>query len=317
MNTQLLQIHGVSKQFPGVRALSDVSFTLAAGEVHALVGQNGAGKSTLMKILAGIQSPDAGTVAVDGRTVSIDGPRAAQALGISIIHQELSLMPDLTIAENIFIGRERRRGLGLFIDDADLNERARELFDQLGVALDPRAKVGSLVVAQQQVVEIVKALSFDARILIMDEPTAALTVTEAEALFGLIHRLKSGGTGIVYISHRLEELAAVADRITVLRDGACVGTMDADGADLRQVITMMVGHQVEGEIRPQPRPADPTVVLEVRGLSTKARLKDVSFELRRGEILGLAGLMGAGRTEVARAIIGADRTTAGERNNFV
>ncbi|WP_239000951.1 sugar ABC transporter ATP-binding protein [Jiangella asiatica] len=312
MNAQLVRVDGVSKTFPGVRALSDVSLTLDAGEVHALVGENGAGKSTLMKILAGIHHQDEGTVAIDGRVVEIDSPTAAQDLGISIIHQELSLMPDLTIAENIFIGRERRRGFGLFVDDADLNRRARELFDHLGIALDPRAKVGSLLVAQQQVVEIAKALSFDARIIIMDEPTAALTESETHALFGLIGDLKRHGTGIIYISHRLEELAAVADRITVLRDGACVGTLAARDADLRQVVSMMVGRQLRGQTRPPSLPGDLPTVLEVRGLSTKSLLKDVSFSLRRGEILGFAGLMGAGRTEVARAICGADRTDGGE-----
>ncbi|TDD69650.1 sugar ABC transporter ATP-binding protein [Jiangella aurantiaca] len=312
MNVHLLEIDRISKSFPGVRALSDVSFTLDAGEVHALVGENGAGKSTLMKILAGIHARDEGTISIDGRLVDVDGPHAAQALGISIIHQELSLMPDLTIAENIYIGRERRRGLGLFVDDADLNRRARELFDRLGIVLDPRAKVGSLLVAQQQVVEIAKALSFDARILIMDEPTAALTESETEALFDLIRDLKRNGTGVIYISHRLEELTAVADRVTVLRDGACVGTLPAGDIDLRKVISMMVGRQIQGETRPAPRPGDRPAVLEVRGLSTKSLLKDVSFELRRGEILGFAGLMGAGRTEVARAICGADRPDGGD-----
>ncbi|WP_129669838.1 sugar ABC transporter ATP-binding protein [Phytoactinopolyspora endophytica] len=309
---QLLTINGVSKGFPGVQALSGVHFELRAGEVHALVGENGAGKSTLMKVLAGIYHQDSGAIAIDGRAVDIDGPQAAQDLGISIIHQELSLMPDLTIAENIYIGRERRRGFGFFVDDHDLNRRATELFDHLGIVLDPRAKVGELLVAQQQVVEIAKALSFDARILIMDEPTAALTESETNTLFRLIRDLKRRGTGVIYISHRLEELKAIADRITVLRDGSYIDTLTTDETDLRHVISLMVGRHIKDETRPLPADGAQSTVLEVTGLSTKGLLKDVNFDLRRGEILGFAGLMGAGRTEVARAVCGADKADAGE-----
>ncbi|WP_312856571.1 sugar ABC transporter ATP-binding protein [Phytoactinopolyspora halotolerans] len=312
MDQQLLTINGVSKAFPGVRALHEVNFDLTSGEVHALVGENGAGKSTLMKVLAGIHRPDAGTIRVDGRTVEIDGPQAAQDLGISIIHQELSLMPDLTIAENIYIGRERRRGLGFFVDEKDLNRRAGELFERLGIVLDPRSRVGDLLVAQQQVVEIAKALSFDARILIMDEPTAALTESETETLFRLIRDLKQHGTGIIYISHRLEELKAVADRITVMRDGTYIDTLPAAETDLRHVISLMVGRQIRDETRPRPKTSATETVLQVRGLSTKRLLRDVGFDLRKGEILGFAGLMGAGRTEVARAVCGADKADAGE-----
>jgi ribose transport system ATP-binding protein len=309
---RLLELEGISKGFPGVQALADVRLELAAGEVHALVGENGAGKSTLMKVLTGIYQKDAGTIRLDGRPVDIDGPLAAQALGISIIHQELSLMPDLSIAENIFITRERRRGLGFFVDDRDLNRRASELFERLGISLDPRTKVGNLLVAQQQVVEIAKALSFDARVLVMDEPTAALTESETEILFRLIRDLRRRGTGVIYISHRLEELKEISDRITVMRDGEYVGTVATDEVELPQIISMMVGRQIKGEERPSaPTTAGPTV-LKVAGLSTKDLLKDVSFELRRGEILGFAGLMGAGRTEVARAICGADKMDSGE-----
>ncbi|AYY14210.1 sugar ABC transporter ATP-binding protein [Actinobacteria bacterium YIM 96077] len=312
MTDHLLEIDGVSKGFPGVQALSGVHLQLDAGEVHALVGENGAGKSTLMKILAGIYQEDSGTIRVNGRPVHIDSPRTAQNLGISIIHQELSLMPDLTIAENIYIGRERRRGLGFFMDDRDLNRRAGALFDQLGISLDPRTKAGDLLVAQQQVVEIAKAMSFDARILIMDEPTAALTDSETETLFGLIRDLRQHHTGIIYISHRLEELTAISDRITVLRDGSYIDTLATPDTDLRHVIALMVGREIKGETRPAvPRETRPTA-LEVTGLSTKSLLKDVSFDLREGEILGFAGLMGAGRTEVARAICGADRPDHGD-----
>ncbi|HSI92144.1 MAG TPA: sugar ABC transporter ATP-binding protein, partial [Jiangellaceae bacterium] len=312
MTDQLLRLEGISKSFPGVQALSNVHLDLSAGEVHAVVGENGAGKSTLMKILAGIHKQDAGTIYLDGRTADIDSPHTAQTLGISIIHQELSLMPDLTIAENIYIGRERRRGLGFFVDDKDLNRRAGELFDRLGISLNPRTRVGTLLVAQQQVVEIAKALSFDARILIMDEPTAALTESETETLFGLITDLKRRGTGVIYISHRLEELKAVSDRVTVLRDGEYIDTLPTPDVDLRQIISLMVGRQISDITRPAPAAADRPTVLEVSGLSTRSLLREVGFELRQGEILGFAGLMGAGRTEVARAICGADKMDHGE-----
>jgi ribose transport system ATP-binding protein len=309
---QLLRLEGISKSFPGVQALSDVHLDLRTGEVHAVVGENGAGKSTLMKVLAGIYEQDTGTIHLDGQVVDIGSPMTAQAMGISIIHQELSLMPDLTIAENIYIGREKRSGFGLLVDNKELNRRASELFDRLGIVLNPRVKVGQLLVAQQQVVEIAKALSFDARILIMDEPTAALTEAETETLFRLIRDLKRRGTGIIYISHRLEELAVISDRITVLRDGQYIDTMPTVDADLRRVISMMVGRQIASETRPSvPHVVRPSV-LEVSGLSTKSLLSDVSFDLKQGEILGFAGLMGAGRTEVARAICGADKIDGGE-----
>ncbi|MPZ73698.1 MAG: ATP-binding cassette domain-containing protein [Nitriliruptorales bacterium] len=310
MTDQLLSVDGVSKSFPGVKALKDVHVDLYPGEVHAVVGENGAGKSTLMKIVAGIYQPDAGTIRLDGEPVEVPGPLAAQHLGISIIHQELMLMPHLTVAENIYIGREKRRGP--FIDDKDLNRRARKLFDRLGISLDPRTKVSTLVVAEQQVAEIAKALSFNARVLIMDEPTAALTESETEALFGMIRDLKEQGTGILYISHRMEELRGISDRITVLRDGEYIGTVQTAETDLRQVISMMVGREIKGETRPDVEAVERPAALKVTGLSTRHLLDDVSFELKQGEILGFAGLMGAGRTEVARAICGADPSTAGE-----
>ncbi|REF36586.1 sugar ABC transporter ATP-binding protein [Thermasporomyces composti] len=311
MTDQLLRLEGISKSFPGVRALSNVSLDLHAGEVHALVGENGAGKSTLMKILTGVYAKDAGTILIDGKPVDIDGPQTAQALGISVIHQELSLMPDLTIAENIFIGREKRRWWA-FVDNKDLNRRAAQLFDQLGIYLDPRTKVGDLVVAQQQVVEIAKALSFDARILVMDEPTAALTEQETRVLFRIIRDLKRRGTGIIYISHRLEELREISDRITVLRDGEYIATMPTADADVRRVIALMVGREITHQTRPARSTRQRPTVLEVRGLTTKDLLRDVSFDVREGEILGFAGLMGAGRTEVARALCGIDPIERGE-----
>ncbi|GAA1802254.1 sugar ABC transporter ATP-binding protein [Agromyces neolithicus] len=307
----LLDVEGVSKGFPGVQALADVRLELRHGEVLALVGENGAGKSTLMKLLAGIYTPDAGTFRLNGEELTIEGPRHAQELGISIIHQEFNLMPDLTVAQNIFIGREERRG-GLFLDDRTLNRRAQDLFDRLGLALDPAQRVEQLTVAKQQMVEIAKALSFDAKVLIMDEPTAALNDAEVDVLFELIGRFRSPETGVIYISHRMEELSRVSDRITVLRDGRYVGTRVTAETEPKEIIALMVGREISGEQRPAPSHPDGAPVLSVRGLSTKHLLRDVSFDVHAGEILGFAGLMGAGRTEVARAIVGADRRESGQ-----
>jgi ribose transport system ATP-binding protein len=308
----LLEVKGVSKSFPGVRALSDMHLEVGAGQVLGLVGENGAGKSTLMKVLSGIYQKDTGSISMDGSPVEISSPSDASRLGISIIHQELHLMPDLTVAENIYIGREKRTTLGLLVDHKDTNRRAGELLRELGIALDPRARVGHLTVAQQQMVEIAKALSVSARVLIMDEPTAALTAAETAILFRLIEDLKLKGTGIVYISHRMEELQAITDRITVIRDGEYVDTLPTAGTDMRQVISLMVGRRIEGETRPAETSRERPVVLSVEGLTTRRLLRDVSFDLREGEILGFAGLMGAGRTEVARALVGADPVTRGE-----
>lgn len=310
MSSQLLKVSGVSKSFPGVQALKDVQFELNSGEVLAIVGENGAGKSCLMKILSGIYTKDAGTIVLDGEEVQIDSPKAAQRLGISIIHQETNLMPHLTIAQNIYIGREPRRGP--FVRERALNRRTGELLGRLGINLDPRELVENLTVAKQQMVEIAKALSFDARVLIMDEPTSALTDAETETLFTLIEGLKEHGTGVIYISHRMEELRRIADRVTVLRDGMYIGTLDKNELDIPTIIEMMVGRHIEEGARPAARDhAQDDVVLQVEGLGTRRLLKDISFELRRGEILGFAGLMGAGRTEVARAIVGADPTECG------
>ena len=310
MTRPLLEVQGISKSFPGVKALQDVEFRLDAGEVLVLVGENGAGKSTLMKILSGIYQRDEGSVRIDGAEVAIPVPAAAQELGISIIHQEMNLMPDLTVAQNIFIGREPRRGP--MLDEAALNRRAAALLRDLGIDLDVRRKVADLTVAAQQMVEIAKALSFDARVLIMDEPTSALTDTEVETLFTLIDSLRAKGTGIIYISHRMVEIKRLADRVTVLRDGRYIGTLEREEIDIPTIIEMMVGRSIDTSSKPEP--LDITgreVVLRVTGLTTRAMLEDVGFELHRGEILGFAGLMGAGRTETARAIIGADRATSG------
>lgn len=305
MSDQLLRVSGISKSFPGVQALKDVQFELNHGEVLTLVGENGAGKSSLMKILSGIYAKDSGTIVLEGKEIEIDSPKAAQELGISIIHQEMNLMPHLTVAQNIYIGREPR--IGPFVRARALNLRASELLTRLGVDLDPRALIEDLTVAKQQMVEIAKALSFNAKVLIMDEPTSALTESETETLFTLIEGLKRSGTGVIYISHRMDELRRLSDRVTVLRDGTYVGTLAKADINIPTIIEMMVGRHIEEGVRPEARHYDhDEVALKVEGMNTRHLLKDINFELRRGEILGFAGLMGAGRTEVARAIIGAD-----------
>jgi ribose transport system ATP-binding protein len=312
LDDRLVEMEGIAKSFPGVQALEDARFELRPGEVHALVGENGAGKSTLMKLLAGIYQPDAGHIRFRGEDVTIPNPRAAQELGISIIHQELNLMPHLTVAQNIFIGREPRARLPFVLDDGALNTRARALFESLHLRMDPRRRVGDLAVAEQQMVEIAKALSFNAAVLIMDEPTAALTDTEIAELFRIIRQLREDGVGVVHISHRLEELKQVSDRVTVMRDGRYVATVPTAEARLDQIISMMVGRTIFEEATEVPDSAQSEVVLEVLHLNRGRMVRDVSFDLRRGEILGFAGLIGAGRTEVARAIFGADRAESGE-----
>ena len=305
----LLRLEGVSKGFPGVQALRDVRLDLRHGEVLALVGENGAGKSTLMKLLSGIHTPDSGTFELDGQPYQPTSLGHAENLGISIIHQEFNLMPDLTVAQNILIGQEPRR-LGL-IDERALNRRVAEHLDRLGLNLDPKALVGGLTVAKQQMVEIAKALTHDAKVLIMDEPTAALNQAEVETLHGLIRRFVTERTGVIYISHRMDELKAISQRISVIRDGQYVGTVDTAATSLDEVIAMMVGRAIDTQARPENVSADRVPHLRVDNLSTKPLLRDVSFELRKGEILGIAGLMGAGRTELARAIVGADPISGG------
>ncbi len=314
--TPLIEAVGISKRFPGVLALDDVKFRLLPGEVHALVGENGAGKSTLMKILGGIYQPDAGRIAVAGQETAIAGPLDAQLKGISVIHQELNLMPDLTVAQNIFFGREPRGAMRFALSDKMLDAQTRELLDRVGLDLDPSATVGHLTVAMQQMVEIARALSVDAKVLIMDEPTAALTDREVDVLFQVIRDFVSPTTGVVYISHRMDEIKRIAQTITVMRDGRWISTLPADQMSVDDIIEKMVGRHLVSDIRPEPLPEGRDVVLSVKGLSTKELLRDVSFDLHRGEILGFAGLVGAGRTETARAIIGADPTTAGQIEVF-
>jgi len=308
----LISAQDVSKSFPGVRALKRVGFELLSGEVHALVGENGAGKSTLMKILAGIYSRDGGDIFYNGEPVNFTSPRAAQVVGIGIVHQELQLMNHLTVAQNIFIGREPRGRFGLLLDEDKLNRQARDILDHMHLRLDPRAIVGGLTVAKQQMVEIAKALSYNSRVLIMDEPTAALNNAEIAELFKIIRELKARGVGIVYISHKMDELKEISDRVTVLRDGEYVATVPTATTSLDTIISMMVGRTLMDMSRPAQQNARDEIVLEVRKLNCGPLVKDVSFALRRGEILGFAGLMGAGRTEVARAIFGADRPTSGD-----
>jgi ribose transport system ATP-binding protein len=308
----LVEMTGISKSFPGVHALHDCRFELRPGEVHALVGENGAGKSTLMKILGGVYKRDAGFIRFKGSDVEIPNTAAAQHLGISMIHQELNLMPHLTVAQNIFIGREPRGRVPFVLDDRALNDSAAALFEKLRLHLDPRKRVSALSVAQQQMVEIAKALSFNASILIMDEPTAALTDKEIDELFRITRQLRGEGVGIVHISHRLQELKQISDRVTVMRDGRVIHTLPTPDATIEQIISMMVGRTIFEATPEVPETTNPDVVLEVRNLKRGRVIRDVSFSVHRGEIVGIAGLVGAGRTEVARAVFGADPVDSGE-----
>ena len=305
----LLALIGLTKRFPGVLALEGVSFELQRGEVHAICGENGAGKSTLMKILSGLYSPDEGTIVFKGEHRRFATPLEAQAAGIAMIHQELNLVPHLSVAENIYLAREPRKGW--LVDRERLRVDAQACLDRLGVAISPNAKVASLSVAQQQMVEIAKALSLDAEVLIMDEPTSSLTESETGQLFKVIHELRAAGVGIVYISHRLDEMVGIVDRVTVLRDGRHIHTGEFAATTIDEIVTHMVGRSLKDKFPPRRRVPTEEVGLSVQGLRRDGFFGPVSFELRRGEILGFAGLMGAGRTEVARAVFGADPHDAG------
>lgn len=305
-------MEGIEKTFPGVHALSQCRFELRAGEVHALVGENGAGKSTLMKVLTGVYRKDAGRICYKGEEAEISNPKAAQELGISIIYQEFNLMPHLTVAQNIFIGREPRQGIGFFLNEKVMNQRTDELLAMIHLHIDPRTKVSNLTVAKQQMVEIAKALSYHSEVLIMDEPTAALTETEIADLFRIIRQLREKGVGIIYISHRLEELKLISDRVTVMRDGRYIDTVLTRETEIDKIINMMVGREIYATFHSDLTGASREIVLEVKNLNRGCAIKNVSFNLKKGEILGFAGLMGAGRTEVARAIFGADPVDSGE-----
>jgi rhamnose transport system ATP-binding protein len=304
-----LTLDQAAKAFGAVQALVDGSIALFPGEAHALVGENGAGKSTLVKILAGVYQPDSGTLAIDGQPVILNGPNAAREAGISIIYQEPTLFPDLTVAENIFMGRQPLRA-GRRIDRPAMNHSAGEIFTRLGVALDPQRQARGLSVADQQIVEIAKALSSNSNVLVMDEPTAALTMVEVERLFEVIRALRREGAAVLFISHRLEEVFASCQRVTIMRDGRFVRSALVGDITVDEIIRSMVGRDLD-VLFPKTPAAVGEVVLQVDSLSREGVLHDISFSVRRGEIVALAGLVGAGRSEVARAIFGIDRRSAG------
>jgi ribose transport system ATP-binding protein len=312
MTGSLVVMEHITKTFPGVNALDNAHFELRAGEVHALLGENGAGKSTMMKILVGIYHMDSGEMTLNGEPLAVSGPKDAQEKGISIIHQELNLMTDLTVSENIWIGREPRARIPFTISKKAELKMTEELLARLHIRLDPKAKVADLSVAQQQMVEIAKALSFNSKVLIMDEPTATLTDREIDELFRMVRDLRDQGVGIVHISHRLEEIQQIADRVTVMRDGKTIETMKASDTTIDEIIRLMVGRTIFQEAPVIPDTRDQEVLLEVKNLNRGRQVRDVSFTLRRGEVLGFAGLVGAGRTEVLRTVFGADRAESGE-----
>jgi len=307
----LLQMEQISKSYPGVQALKAVNFEVAPGEIHALVGENGAGKSTLMKILTGAQHRDSGQIIWKNQPVHIAAPGDAQALGISMIHQELSLIPHLTVGQNIFLGREAKAGIPGFIDWKKLYSEAQKLLDRLNVGVDARTEVRHLSIAQQQMVEVAKALSLNADLIAMDEPTSALTDRETEVLFRVMRSLKAEGVSLIFISHRLEEVFEISDRITTLRDGIFVGTKEAATLTETEVVNMMVGREL-GELYPKANRTRQGVILQTTNLQDGKELKGIDLTLYKGEILGIAGLVGAGRTALAETIFGIRRAVDGE-----
>ncbi|WP_052339811.1 sugar ABC transporter ATP-binding protein [Gorillibacterium massiliense] len=306
----LLTMEGICKSFSGVKVLEDVSLRLRKGSVHALVGENGAGKSTLMKILTGMYDDYEGTITLDGKAVRFPDERAALNAGISIVAQELTPIPDLTIAENIFIGREPTRFKGI-ISYKKLYEMTRKLMNTLGLDYDPRTKMWELSVAETQMVEIIKAISRDSRLIVMDEPTSALTDAETRYLFGQIEQLRAKDISIIFISHKFDEIFRICDEVTVLRDGKFIGSQPIENLDQDKIVTMMVGREIS-DIYPTLSPSGDTVAFEVSNLGRSDKFKNVSFQVKKGEIVGISGIMGAGRTEVARAIFGLDRLDVGE-----
>ena len=311
MGDVILTMKGIDKSFPGVHALDHVDFEVRRGEVHALMGENGAGKSTLMKVLTGIYTKDSGTITYEGKEVSFHNTREAQDAGIVIVHQELNMVGHLTVAQNIYIGREFKKGIR--IDDKKMNEEAAKLFERLHIHIDPAETMSSLTVGKQQMCEIAKAISRDAKVIIFDEPSAALTEAEIEELFKIIRDLREQQVGIVYISHRMDEIKVITDRVTVMRDGTYVGTLITKDCTKEDIINMMVGRVIYEDPKACSAVApDAPVVLKVEHLNAGRMVQDVSFELHKGEILGFSGLMGAGRTETARAIFGADPKESGD-----
>ncbi len=311
MGEVILKMTDIDKSFPGVHALDHVNFEVRRGEVHALMGENGAGKSTLMKVLTGIYTKDSGSIVYEGKEVAFRNAREAQDAGVVIVHQELNMLGHLTVAQNIFIGREYKKGIR--INDKKMNEEADKLFKQLHIDIDPTETMSNLTVGKQQMCEIAKAISHDAKVIIFDEPSAALTETEIQELFKIIRDLRKQNLGIVYISHRMDEIKVITDRVTVMRDGAYVGTLVTEECTKDDIINMMVGRVIYEDPKTESMVApDAPVVLKVEHLNAGKMVQDVSFELRKGEILGFSGLMGAGRTETARAIFGADPKQSGK-----
>ncbi len=308
--TALLAVRGVTKSFGAVAAVRDVSFELHAGEVHALVGENGAGKSTVVKMLAGVHEPDAGTIELAGRPLRLSTPADALAAGIAVIYQEPTLFPDLSVAENVVMGRQPTRSLGR-VDRRAMNALAAGFFDRLGVGIDPERPARGLSIADQQIVEIAKALSLDARVIVMDEPTAALSPVEVERLFAVARALREDGAALLFISHRFEEITALCQRVTVLRDGALVSTDPMTGLTVDEMVRRMVGRPLDVLFPKREVPVG-EVLLAVEGLGRAGAFRDVSFEVRAGEIVALAGLVGAGRSEVVRAVFGVDPRDTGE-----
>ena len=310
MGDIILTMKDIDKSFPGVHALDHVNFEVRKGEVHALMGENGAGKSTLMKVLTGIYTKDSGSIIFEGKEVEFHNTREAQDAGIVIVHQELNMLGHLTVAQNIFIGREFKKGIR--IDDKKMNEEAAKLFERLHIDIDPMETMSNLTVGKQQMCEIAKAISHEAKVIIFDEPSAALTESEIEELFKIIRDLRKQQLGIVYISHRMDEIKVITDRVTVMRDGGYVGTLITNECTKDDIINMMVGRVIYEDPKTESAvPKNAPVVLKVEHLNAGRMVQDVSFELRKGEILGFSGLMGAGRTETARAIFGADPKTGG------
>ena len=311
MGDIILTMKGIDKSFPGVHALDHVDLEIRKGEVLALMGENGAGKSTLMKVLTGIYKKDSGTITYEGKEIEFANTREAQDAGVVIVHQELNMLGHLTVAQNLFIGREFMNGVK--IDDKKMNEEAKKLFDKLNVDIDPAETMSNLTVGKQQMCEIAKAVSFDAKVIIFDEPSAALTETEIEAMFEIIRDLKKRNIAMVYISHRMDEIKVITDRVTVMRDGTYVGTIITKDSTKEDIINMMVGRVIYEDPKTQSMVApDAPVILEVKNLNAGKMVQDVSFKLHKGEILGFSGLMGAGRTETARALFGADPVDSGE-----
>ena len=312
MNEIILEMKKIEKRFSGVHALKGVDLELHSGEVHSLMGENGAGKSTLMKILTGIYKADSGEIICFNEKCEFSSVKDSQDKNISIIHQELNQVNDLTVAQNIFLGREKMR-FGCFIDDKKMENESRKLLEYVGVKIAPNEKIANLSVGQQQMVEIAKAISFDSKILILDEPTTALTEPETEELFKIMKELKSKGIGMIYISHRMDEIRKISDRVTVMRDGEYIGTVKISEVTDEEIVKMMVGRKISSTKKEKSSCKENSpVVLEVKNLNSGGKLKNITFNLRKGEILGFSGLMGAGRTEVARAIFGADKKKSGD-----